>query len=141
MSFREKIAWAAFVSTIVIWGGYFTALLLHTDARHPPFLFFIAFIGCVVLQAVVMVAVAIVGAMASPKDARAPIDERERGIARRATEIAYYFQLSAILALIAVMHLGINLIQAIFALFALVVIAEAIRYGAQAIGYRRRWHG
>lgn len=137
MSFREKIAWAAFISTVLVWGGYFTALLLHTDGRHPPFIFFLAFVGCVVVQAVVMTAVAIVGALSSPGDARAPIDERERGIARRATAIAYYFLLGAILILIAVMHMGINLIQAIFALFALVAIAEAIRYGAQAVGYRR----
>lgn len=138
MSFREKIAWAAFISTAVVWGGYFAALLLHPyEGHHPPFLFFIAFIGCVVVQAVVMTAVAVVGAVASPGDARAPIDERERGIARRATAIAYYFLLSAILILIAVMHMGIDLIQTIFALFALVAIAEAIRYGAQAIGYRR----
>lgn len=137
MSFREKIAWAAFISTVLVWGSYFAALLLYNHDRHPPFTFFIAFVGCIVVQAVLMTVVAIAGAVASPGDARAPIDERERGIARRATAIAYYFLISAVLVLIAVMHMGIDLIQTIFALFAVVALAEAIRYGAQAIGYRR----
>lgn len=137
MSFREKIAWAAFISTVLVWGAYFAGLLLYNHDRHPPFIFFIAFVGCIVVQAVLMTGVAIASAMASPGDARAPIDERERGIARRATAIAYYFLISAVLVLIAVMHMGIDLIQTIFALFAVVALAEAIRYGAQAVGYRR----
>ena len=30
MAFREKIAWAAFISTLVIWGGYFALVLAHS---------------------------------------------------------------------------------------------------------------
>lgn len=137
MAFREKIAWAALISTLVIWGGYFAMVVARGDSGHPPFSLLIAFIGCVVLQAAVMAGVAIIAAILSPGDARAPADERDRGISRRATTLAYYFVLSALFALIVVLHLGFDIVQTIFTLFAIIVMAEAIRYGAQAIGYRR----
>lgn len=137
MSFREKIAWASFISTVVIWGGYFAMVLTHSGPGHPHIGFLWGFIACVVLQVVVMAGVAIVAAILSPGDAKARIDERDRDIARRATGLAYYFVLAALLALIVILHMGFDIIQTIFALFAIVAVAEAIRFGAQAIGYRR----
>lgn len=137
MAFKEKIAWAALISTLVIWGAYFSLVVAHGGSGHPRVSLMVAFIACAVLQAVVMAGVATLAAILSPGDANAPADERDRAISRRATSFAYYFVLSAIFALIVVLHMGMTIIQTIFTLFAIVVVAEAIHYGAQVIGYRR----
>ena len=137
MAFREKIAWAALISTLVIWGAYFTLVVANGGSGHPRVSLIVAFVACVIVQAVVMAGAATLAAILAPGDAHAPADERDRAISRRATSFAYYFVLSAIFALIVLLHMGLDIVQTIFTLFAIIVVAEAIHYGAQVIGYRR----
>lgn len=143
MSYRERIAWAGCISTILIWGGYLGAIVVHSlhGGGHPSFAFFWLFVGLVILQALVMAGVGIATAIAAPRDARAPLDERDRIIAGRAGLIAYRVVLAGMFGVIAAMHGLVDGIMAIFALFAVVATGEAVRYGAQVIGYRRGWHG
>lgn len=140
MSFREKLAWAACLSTIILWGGYLIAIARVIAAGdHISFQFLWIFVGLVIVQAVIMAAVSIIGAVMAPGDARAPTDERERIIARRAASIAYTALILGVVAVIAWMHHGLHGVPIIFALFGAVALAEAVRYGAQIVGYRRGW--
>ena len=140
MPFREKLAWGACLSTIILWGGYLAAILRAILAgEHIGFGYFSLFIVLVVAQAVIMAAVSIAGALAAPGDARARADERERVIARRAASIAYTALVLGVVAVIVGMHHGLRGVPIIFALFGAIALAEATRYGAQIVGYRRGW--
>ena len=136
MAFREKIAWVAFLSTVLIWGAFFVMLarMPHDDrglAMLTPF------IVATVAQAVVMIAAAVVWAIRSPGEANAPADERDRAVGRRATGFAYFTLVLGICAVIAWLHLGLHGPDTIFALAGAFILAEAVRFGATALGYRR----
>lgn len=137
MSFREKLAWAAFVTTLLAWGAYFTVVILKAmnGGTHDPMLFFL-FIAATVAQAAMMGAVAAVSAVMSPGEANARADERDRLLGQRASGIAYFVVLVAICAVIVWLHLGLRGTNIIFALIGVFILGEAVRFGAKAIGYR-----
>ena len=87
MAFREKVAWLSLLSSLAIWGYYFSllggGLSAHTVGDD---LFVGTFIGCVVLSVVVQIVLAVL----SPKESESPPDERERLIDLKATRIAYH---------------------------------------------------
>jgi hypothetical protein len=86
MSFREKSAWISALSMLGIYGFYFWSVFTHRtkgDGSHAGLLETI--IAVVVLQVVLTVAVAIF----SPKEAKAPRDEREKLIELRSMRVAY----------------------------------------------------
>lgn len=137
MGFREKIAWTAFVTTILAWGAYFAIVVSKAmnGGTHDPMLFWL-FIAATVAQAALMVGVAAVSALIAPGDANAAPDERDRRIGQRASSIAYGVVLLAIAAVIAWMHVGLRGTNIIFALVGVFILGEAVRFGAKAIGYR-----
>jgi uncharacterized membrane protein len=139
MSFREKIAWTAFLTTLIGWGSYF-ALVLYTfltGSEGGMWLFWL-FIGVVAAQIVVIAIAAAIAAALTPGDAKAARDERDREIARKANGVAYFIVLLGLVAVIVGLHVGLHGTLTIFALLALFVVGEATRFGAQAIGYRVR---
>ena len=91
MAFREKVAWLSLLSSLAIWGYYFSllggGLSAHTVGDD---LFVGTFIGCVVLSVVVQILLGIALAVLSPKESESPPDERERLIDLKATRIAYH---------------------------------------------------
>jgi hypothetical protein len=140
MPFREKLAWAACLSTIVLWGGYLAAVWRAVMAgEHIGFGYLALFGALVAAQAVIMATVSIAGALVAPGDARARADERERAIGRRAASVAYTALILGVVAVIVGMHHGLRGVPIIFALFGAIALAEATRYGAQIVGYRRGW--
>lgn len=137
MSFREKIAWAAFVTTVLAWGAYFTVVAVRVaqGGGHDPTLFWL-FVAATVAQAVLMAAVATISAMLSPADAHAAPDERDRAVAQRASAVAYAAVLVALVGVIVWLHMGLHGVATIFALIGVLILGEAVRFGAKAIGYR-----
>jgi hypothetical protein len=142
MAFREKLAWAAFLTTVLIWGGYFAVVIARvaSGGGHDPLLL-ILFVAATVAQAVLMTAVAVIATTLSPGDARAARDERDRAVDLRAGGIAYVVVLLAVVGVIAWLHVGLHGTGTIFALIAVCILGEAVRFGAKAIGYRRASHG
>ena len=141
MSFRERIAWVAFMTTLLTWGAYFTVVVTRPDsASHDSTLFFL-FIAAAAAQAVLLGAAAAVSALMAPGEATAAPDERDRMLGQRASAIAYGVVLVAITAVIAWMHVGLGGTDVIFALIGVFILGEAVRFGAKAIGYRGSWHG
>lgn len=138
MSFREKTAWVAFISTLLAWGGYF-AVVVHASIHGTDggmWLLWL-FLGITVAQVVVMAVAAIVASILDPVDAQAARDERDDAVGRRASGVAYAVLLTGLAVVIAALHVGLHGRGTIFALLGLFMLGEATRFGAQAIGYRR----
>ncbi|MBA4761198.1 hypothetical protein [Sphingomonas sp.] len=136
MAFREKIAWVSFLSTVLIWGAFFVILaLVPHQARGLAMLG--PFIVATVAQAAVMIAAATIWAISAPKEANAPADERDRAVGRRATGIAYFTLILGLVGVIVWLHFGLHGPDTIFALAGAFILAEAVRFGATALGYRK----
>jgi hypothetical protein len=140
MSFREKSAWISFVSLLAVFGSYFTyiGMVLAGLARNRFALFLMMALVFIVAE----VALHVVIASRSPRDARTPRDEREQLIELKATRTAFYVLLISAFGALATVHLQLSdpddhlwlMMQAI--LFS-VVLAEAVKFGREIVLYRR----
>ena len=136
MPFKEKIAWIAVITMILVWGSYF-GFMAATGGREPGSLYMAGFAGAVVLQVILIIIASIVTAVMSPKDASASSDERDKEISRRAYAIAYPVLLSLVVCVAACLHLGFTARDMAYSIMGAIVIAEIVHYGAQIAGYRR----
>lgn len=90
MSMREKTAWIAVLTTLVIWGYYFSvfwssALNGRIDGVEVRNLFII----CLGISVAIMLGLTIAAAVAARQSMDAPPDERERQIEGRADNIGF----------------------------------------------------
>ncbi|MEG3146305.1 hypothetical protein U1839_16760 [Sphingomonas sp. RT2P30] len=134
MSFREKIAWVALAGIAFAAVLYFGNLATH-DAPHAYFVGL--FVAVMIAQAVITAVAAIVVAVLAPADARAPRDERDRGIARLAAGQSYYALLLGVMAAAVTIHFGMSLFGMLNLLLAVIMLAEALRFACQIVAYRR----
>ena len=135
MSFREKSAWITLVTVLVVFTAYFGALLTgHVRGFHSLFLLLVCGIGLLVLQ----VGLNLVAVLTTPRDGRAPKDERETLIQSRSHTLGYYVLMVLVLVGAFVpIHFGHSALDmANFALFA-VVIATVVVAVAQIVMFRR----
>ena len=105
MSLREKSAWITVVTVVLSFGGYFGPILAGwVDWRGHMSVFLLAHsvMALVVLQA----GLNFWATRTTPKDARAPRDEREAAILARSHTLGYYVLLVSVLALFLPAHLG-----------------------------------
>lgn len=151
MAFREKIIWSSLLTTLAIWGWYFTAFVTGLRAgRFDQGTAVGSFIQAVMLIVIVQVAAAILLAIISGREASAPADDREKGIALSAYRPAY-FTLSA--CVVTLMVVGPVLLRIANewtpappadlapvllgnALLAALVLAELVHGGWQVFRYR-----
>lgn len=134
MSFREKSAWISLLSIAVIYGVYFGSVI-H-DRPHAGFHFgslLATIIALIVAQIVLHIAIAI----AAPKDATAPRDEREKLIELKASRFAYSGLATAIALACFFGALDPPIVFNTNALLFVLVTAELMRSGCQIIQYRR----
>jgi len=136
MSFREISAWITLVTVAVCFGVYFGSIATGSvSARGLDTLHLLLI--CVGALVVLQIASHAVAARLSPKDARAPRDERERLIAWRAQSLGYYVLMVGVLLLGAPAHFGhppVDLLN--FALLVVVVAALTVAV-AQIVMFRR----
>ena len=136
MSFREKSAWITLFSVLVCFGAYFGSIATGwvsargLDTLH---LLLVCVIGLVVLQ----VGLNAIAVATTPKDGRAPKDERETLIQWRSHSLGYQVLIVLALALFIPVHMGHTAID--MANFALldVVIATLVVAVAQIVMFRR----
>ncbi len=105
MSFREKSAWITVVTVLLCFGGYFGAIAAGwVPARGLGALYLLAHsvLALVVLQVVLIV----IALRTTPKDGRAPRDEREAAILARSHTIGYYVLLISVVLLFVPVHFG-----------------------------------
>ena len=87
MSFREKTAWISIVSIFCLMAWYFWPFL-HAGQRGSGFAFVrlaTAAVAIIIMQAVARIVVAAF----TPREAKAPPDEREKLIETKSKRIAY----------------------------------------------------
>ena len=135
MSFREKSAWISFVLIVLVFGPYFWLVgrsfagvgHVHAGTQFALITVFI------VLEIVVHIAIAI----QSPRDARAPKDEREVLIDLKATRTAFYVLFAGTLISIFTMHFRVTVwMLSQFVLFS-IVVAELVKFARQITLFRR----
>ena len=137
MSFREKSTWISFLLLLTISIPFFYQFARiesgSTSSQatfHIFLLLVIVFIaGEIVLHAIIV--------MQSPRDARAPKDERERLIDLKAMRVAFFVLMTSALLVIVLVHFPVDRFQIIQALLLAVVVAELSMLGARLVYYRR----
>jgi hypothetical protein len=139
MSFREKTAWITLIALIV------TSLLfvLHaprglTLAPEPSlFSLHVLLLSIATFVVIEIVAIVIVR-LRSPRDAKIPLDERERLIVLKAGSIAWYVLAASSLGSVFVtIHLGANEFGLAYCVLASVVLSLMVNYAARIVYYRR----
>lgn len=136
MSFREKSAWITLVTVLICFGIYFGSIALRlVSARGFDTLHLL--LACVVGLVLLQVALTVVAAVTTPKDGRAPKDERETLIQLRSQSLGYSVLVMLVLALFVPGHLGHTVIDMInFALLDVVLAVLTVAV-AQIIMFRR----
>lgn len=135
MSFREKSAWISVLSMLVIYGYYFWSVM-HAGPKASSFHFgglLETIIALVFVQVVLTVAVAIF----SPKEAKAPRDERDKLIELRAMRIAYAGLATGIAFACFFGAFDPPILFGTNALLFILVTAEIMRSACQIVQYRR----
>ena len=90
MSLRERNAWIATLSTLVIWSYYFASFWLDVVSRRldgQQVLW--RFVACMVVMAVVMIGLNIAAGVMTKKEIERAPDEMERTIEGRADRIGF----------------------------------------------------
>ena len=135
MSFREKSAWISVVLLLIVFGPYFGRVgLAFAGKTHVHVGTQFALIGVFLL---LEIALHVVVAVRSPRDARAPKDEREDLIDLRSTRAAFRVLLAGVFIAILTLHFPVNVwMLSQLVLFA-AVLAELVRFGNQIRLFRR----
>ena len=135
MSFREKSAWISFLTLLPVSAIYFWRVG-QTIAGHsrPPITLFFLMVGTLVVAEVVL---HVLIAARSPKEARAPRDERERLIDLKATRVAFAVLLFGAMGSVGTIHLGFGTWRMSQATLFAVAVAELTKFGSRIVLYRR----
>lgn len=136
MSFREKSAWITLVTVLLCFGAYFGAIVTGRVSSEGLASMHLLLL-CVAVLLVLQIALNRVAAATTPKDGRAPADEREVLIQQRARSLGYYVLMGFSLTLFLPVHFGHSAIQiANFALLGVVLTVLAVA-GAEIVMFRR----
>jgi len=135
MSFREKTAWISLLSMSGIYGLYFWSVI-HAGHQAGAFHFgglLETIIALVLVQVVLTVALAIF----SPREAKAPRDERDKLIELRAMRVAYSGLATSVAMACFFGAFDPPIVFNTNALLFILVTAEILRAACQIIQYRR----
>jgi archaellum biogenesis protein FlaJ (TadC family) len=137
MSFREKSTWISFVLLLAISIPFFTQVLRIESGRTSSEASFHLFLALVIVFIVGEIVLHAVIVMQSPRDARAPKDERERLIDLKAMRVAFFVLMTGALLVVVLVHFPVDRFQILQALLLAVVVAELTMLGARLVYYRR----
>ncbi len=139
MSFREKTAWITLI-TLVVTSLLFVAHppLQLTLAPEPDHFRLLVLLLCVATFVVIEIVAIVVLRIWSPRDAKAPFDERERLIVLKARSLAWYvLAVSSLASVMITIHLGANEIGLAYCVLASFVLSLMVNYAARIVLYRR----
>lgn len=135
MSFREKTAWISILSMAAIYAIYFWFVIHSGNAAGG--VHFAGLLNTVIALVIVQVALTTAVAIFAPREAKAPMDERERLIELRATRVAYAALAGSIACACFFAAFTPPILFNTNALLFILVMAEIIRSGCQIFQYRR----
>jgi archaellum biogenesis protein FlaJ (TadC family) len=137
MSFREKSTWISFVLLLAISIPFFYQFVRIESGSASSQASFHLFLALVILFIVGEVVLHAIIVMQSPRDARAPKDERERLIDLKAMRVAFFVLMTAAILVIVLVHFPVDRFAIIQVLLLAVVVAELTMLGARLVYYRR----
>ncbi|MEO9170322.1 MAG: hypothetical protein ABI282_09625 [Candidatus Baltobacteraceae bacterium] len=140
MPYREKTAWLTLIAIAVTFGPYFAITAGRSRAASAvPDLHQLGFFAIVVIaQAIILAAGYAFFAIASPREARTPPDERDRAITSRSIAFAYYVLIAGMILVGCVMPFNSSGWAIINAALATIVAAELVHYSVIVVSYRRQ---
>jgi hypothetical protein len=136
MSFREKSAWIALVTTLLVYAAYFARVAplfggLHEDGFLGPLC------ASVFVLVVLQVGLHIGAAILAPGEAAAPRDERDRLIDLRAARVGFYVAQTGAFTAIACALVRPDAWLVANVVLISMVAAEIARSGVMVADYRR----
>ena len=131
MSFREKSAWISLLTMALVYGRYYWRVLHQAGGGTGDLLMTV--VALVVLQ----VGLTIAAAIWTPRDANAPVDERERLILLKATRTAYAGLATGIACACFFAGFQPPILFKANSLLLILVTAEMLRAGSQIVQFRR----
>jgi archaellum biogenesis protein FlaJ (TadC family) len=137
MSFREKSTWISFVLLLAISIPFFYQFVRIESGSTSSEASFHLFLSLVIVFIVGEIVLHAIIAMQSPRDARAPKDERERLIDLKAMRVAFFVLMTGALLVIVMVHFPVDRLEILQALLLSVVVAELTMLGARIVYYRR----
>jgi hypothetical protein len=144
MSFREKLIWLQALALLGFGGAYFGPVFgSYLGFAVVPGGQFMWMVYCILALIIglplVATVMAVITAVCNPREARTPVDERDRVIALLGTRTGFYTLVTGIIAAMLTMHAGAGPVLMVnFMLFAL-LLAELSRLATQVFMYRRGW--
>lgn len=135
MSFREKSAWISLLSISGIYGVYFWSVI-HAGPRAGS-IHFGSLLGTIIALVAVQIVLTVAVAIAAPKEAKAPRDEREKLIDLKATRLAYSGLATSVAFACFFGAFDPPIIFNTNSLLFILVAAEVLRSSCQIIQYRR----
>jgi archaellum biogenesis protein FlaJ (TadC family) len=137
MSFREKSTWISFLLLLLIAVPFFYQFVRIESGVSSSQALFHLFLLLVIVFVVGEIVLHALIAMQSPRDARAPKDERERLIDLKAMRVAFFVLMTGALLVIVLVHFPVDRFAILQALLFAVVVAELAMLGARLVYYRR----
>jgi hypothetical protein len=137
MPFREKIAWISLLLTVAVYGGYFACLSVPRGSGDWLSDSFGPLVGATLLFVVLMIVLTVAVAVLAPKDAAAPLDEREKLIALKAAQFAYFALSAGAFTAIVALFAGTDRFFVANFLFFSLIAAEIAKDAAQIVYFRR----
>ena len=138
MSFREKTAWISLLSISAVYGFYFWSVIRAGHPGAPTFHFGGLLLATIIAIVAVQVVLTTAAAIFSPRDAKAPRDERDRLIGLRATRVAYSGLATAVAFACFFGALNPPLVFNTNALLFILVASELLRTSCVILQYRRQ---
>ena len=136
MSFREKSAWITLITVLVCFGVYFGSIvtgLVRPYGLHSLHLLLVCIVALVVLQ----LGLGAIAARTTPRDGKAPRDEREILIQARSHTIGYYLLMVLVLDLGIPAHTGMGVFVMMNVVVLDIVLAVVVVAIAQIVMFRR----
>ncbi|HEX4859739.1 MAG TPA: hypothetical protein VFV07_00790 [Rhizomicrobium sp.] len=138
MAFREKAAWISLIVGIGVYVFYFAqAVPAMARGEAGGGYYFGLLAAMTVLFVIAMIVLTVVAAVFAPKDAKTPLDERERLIGLKASQIAGVVLSAGAFMTIIALFLGAERFFAANFLFLSMAVSETLKSGAQIFYYRR----
>jgi hypothetical protein len=135
MSFREKSAWISVVSMSIIYGFYFFSVI--RSRQHGAGVHFGSLLGTIIALVVVQVILTVAAAIFSPREAKAPRDERDKLIELRSMRVAYAGLATGIAFACFFGAFNPPILFGTNALLFILVTAEIMRSACQIVQYQR----
>ena len=131
MTFREKSAAASLAITALAFGAYGVWV---SQSGPAPAAAIGGLVGIIILQILAQIIVHILFAIQARPEG---VDERDRGVDRLAQRNAYFVLFGSVWGVLGMALIAMPALSIAYALVAVIVLAELVRFASQLVYYRR----